>query len=306
MSASAYGPQDRQDHDERLVEALREQGATPAEIAEWAPTAARLGEWPEHAITPADTQRLLAALAPLVPTSSPVRQAVRERFARRRSGLAWLLDTARTQVSILRPSFWLLSAAIALLGAYVEVAPWDGDAVLLVRAAAPLLAFLGIVAIFRGMGLRMIECEIGCPPSALELTIARLVVVLGYDIGLGLCLGVGLWLRGGHGAPGEMSFLALTLHWLTPLLLVAGLALMLSLRLPIALASGIAYGCWLAGLSLYYSIASSMERVGQYAPAPPPTLPIGVELALGLAGLALLSVGTWRLPANISRMLPIV
>jgi hypothetical protein len=31
-----------------------------------------------------------------------------------------------------------------------------------------------------------------------------------------------------------------------------------------------------------------------------------VELALGLAGIALLSVGTWRLPANISRMLPIV
>lgn len=288
------------DSGEHLAEALREQDATPEEIVEWAPVARRIGEWPERAIAPADTQRLLAVLAPLVPARSAVRQALRERFARR-GGLAWLLDTARVQVSLLRPSFWLLSTAIALLGAYVELAPWDADAVLFLRATAPLLAFLGITAIFRGVGLRTLECEIGCPPSALQLTIARLVVVLGYDIGLGLCLGLALWLRGPQGAAGEVSFLALTLHWLMPLLLVAGVALVLSLRLPVALAAGVAYLIWLAALGLDYSIAYSVAQAG---PRNPPTLPIGVEIGLGLAGLALLTVGTLRVPASVSRMLP--
>jgi hypothetical protein len=300
MSSPSSWPLERP---EQLAEALGELDATPAEIAEWLPLAERLAEWPERTITRADNAHLLAALAPLVPTPSPVRQAVRRHFARPQNTLGWLLEIARVQVSILRPSFWLTSAVVALLGVYAELAPWNSNAGLYLRAIAPLLAFLGIIAAFRGAGLRMLECEIACPPSALQLTIARLVIVLGYDIGLGLCLGLAFWLRGTQAAAGEVSFLALTLHWLMPLLLVAGLALVLSLRLPVTLASGIAYGSWLTGLSLFYSVSSSVTliEVNSYTSH---ELPLGVEIACGLAGLALLTLGTWRLPASIARLLP--
>jgi hypothetical protein len=304
MSAPAPGspsPYDR----ERIEAALREQDAAPAEIAEWTPVVERVAQWPAPAVTPADTLRLLAALAPLVPLRSPVRQAVHERLARRRGHLAWLLDTARVQISLLRPSFWLLSAAVALLGIYAELSPWDADAVFFVRALGPLLAYLGITTVFRGIRLHTLECELVCPPSALQLTIARLVIVLGYDVGLGCCLGLALWLRTVPGAPGDVGFLALTLHWLTPLLLVAGLALVLSLRLPVGMAAGVAYLGWLSALGLFYSISSSLaDSAAQPYPRTPPAIPLGVELALALAGLALLTVGTWRLPTSVSRLLP--
>lgn len=304
MRMSSSSSSDDQQLQDRLVEALREQDATPAEIADWLPIAQHIAASPERTITPSDTQRLLAALAPALPRPSPVRQALRERFTQRRGSLAWLLDTARTQVSILHPSFWLMSAAVALLGIYAELATWDTNAVLIVRALGPLLAYVGITAIFRGVRLRMIECEFGCPPSALQLTIARLVIVLSYDIALGLCLGLALWAHSTRDAQGGVSFLALTLHWLTPLLLVAGLALVLSLRLPVTFAAGLAYLSWLAALGLYYSISESLSTVAvQIGPQVPPTVPVGVEIAIGLVGLALLSIGTWRLPASIARLL---
>jgi hypothetical protein len=306
MNMPSFRSSHRRELRERLAETLAQQDATPAEIAEWTPVVQHLGEWPEHVPTIADTRRLLAALASLVPQRSPVRLAVRERFARRGS-FAWLLDIGRAQVSILRPSFWLLSAAVALLGVFVELASWDTDAVLWVRALGPLLAYLGITAIFRGVRLRMLECEIGCPPSPLQLALARLVIVLGYDVALGFCLGVALWLRGAPEVPGGASFLAVTLHWLTPLLLVAGLALVLSLRLPVGLAATIAYAGWLSALGLYYSIATSLaDGAARVGPSTPPTIPIGVESALALAGLLMLTVGAWRLPTSISRLLPTV
>jgi hypothetical protein len=301
MSTHSQWPLDSR---EALDAALREQGALPDEIDAWAPVVQRLADWPERRVAPADTNRLLAALAPLVPHRSEVRQAVRTHFARQRSGVAWLLEMARVQVSILRPSFWLVSVAVTLLGAYVELAPWDTDSVLIVRAIAPVLAFLGITAMFRGPGLRTLECEIACPPTAMQLAIARLVVVLGYDIVLGQCLGLALWLHGTVGLHGGLSFLTLTLHWLMPLLLVSGLALVLSLRFPAAVASGIAYACWLAGLSLFYSIADATAGVGGPTPSAPATLPLAVEIALGLAGIALLALGTLRFPTSITRMLP--
>src|SRR5258707_1286704 len=82
-----------------------------------------------------------------------------------------------------------------------------------------------IPAVLRGVGLGAGECEIACPASPVQLTLARLAVVLGYDVALGLCLSVVGWLRAMHAGA---SFLAVTLHWSMPLLLVAGLALVLS------------------------------------------------------------------------------
>jgi hypothetical protein len=166
-----------------------------------------------------------------------------------------------------------------------------GDSVFFLQALGPLLAFLGISSAFRGAGLRTLEYELACPPSPLQLVVARLVVVLGYDVGLGLCLAAGLWRYGGE------SFLAVILHWLMPLLLVAGCALALSLRVPSGLAAGLAYASWLTILAIA-TLEAQMQTSLALA------IPAGMELALGAAGLALLVMAMSRFPRAIPRLLP--
>src|SRR5438034_1119506 len=96
---------------EQLTDLLREQGATPEECADLLPAVRRLSEWQAPQPSPADTRHLLARLVPALLAPSPVRQAIREH--RKHRG-AFLLATARAQVSLFGPGFWLVSALVTL------------------------------------------------------------------------------------------------------------------------------------------------------------------------------------------------
>jgi hypothetical protein len=279
---------------EHLDDALREQEATPAEIAEWAPVMGRLAAWPDRHITPTDSQRLLAALAPVVPAAtpaaSPVRQALRQRFDHPQSRIAWLLDMACTQVSLFGQAFWLVSALVTLVGAMAVLGNSNASLStqeLMLRASGPFLAFLGTVIAFRGTQERVLECELVCPPAPLQLAMARLVIVLGYDLGLGLALCLALW------AGGSAQVLALVLSWFTPLLLVAGLALLLSLRLSIQVAAALAYGSWLAVLAFTTNWGLQVLSLTPLSDA-----------AIGCLGLAMLAVALLCLQADLPHLLP--
>ncbi len=128
---------------EQLAEALREQGATPEELADLLPAVHRLSEWQAPQPSLADTQRLLAQLTPELPALSPVRQAIRARQQRQGANLSWLLDTARTQVSLFGPAFWLVSALVTLVGAVVVLSGALPNEELMLRASGPFLAYLG-------------------------------------------------------------------------------------------------------------------------------------------------------------------
>jgi len=270
---------------EQLTDALREQGATPEERADLLPALRRLSEWQAPQPEPADTRRLLARLATELPAPSPVHQAIREH--QQRTGVFWLLATARTQVSLFGPAFWLVSALVTLVGAGVVLSKVLPDQELVLRASGPLLAYLGTVFAFRGPGLRVLELELVCLPSPLQLAIARLVIVLGYDVGLGLALSLALW------AGGAGQVLALTLAWLMPLLLVAGLALLLSLRLSVQAAASLAYGSWLAVLAI--GTTSNLQTF-LLAPA--------LSVLPGCIGLALLVIALLGLHTGMHRLLP--
>jgi hypothetical protein len=284
---------------EQLTELLREQGVTPEECADLLPTLYRLSEWQAPQPSPADTRRLLSRLAPELPAHSPVRQAIREH---RQQRVFWLLATARAQVSLFGLGFWLVSALITLVGAVVVLKVASYQAVggargvlsnalpvqaLVLGVSGPLLAFLGTIVAFRGRGARTLELELVCLPSPLQLAMARLVIVLGYDVSLGLALSLALW------AGGSGQVLTLTFSWLMPLLLVAGLALLLSLRLSIQAAAALAYGSWLAFLTI--STISNLQAL-LLAPA------LGV--LPGCIGLAGLSIALLRIHADMHRLLP--
>jgi hypothetical protein len=272
---------------EQLAEALREQGVAPEELANLVPAVHRLSEWQAPRPSSADTQRLLVQLATALPALSPVRQAIRAHRQRQGAGVRWLLATARIQVSLFGPAFWLVSALVTLLGAGVVLSKVLPDQGLLLRASGPFLAYLGTSIAFRGTTARALECELVCPPSPVQLALARLVVVLGYDVALGLALSLVLWVGGAE------QVAALMLSWFMPLLLVAGLALALSLRLSIQVAASLAYGGWLAALAMDANVNLPLLRL---TPA--------TDALLGGIGLALLAVALLRLPTDMPRLLP--
>lgn len=275
------------DSSEHLEQALREQGETAEDIAALAPALFALRAWDAPSPTGTDKQRLLARLTPLLAELSPVRQALRAQRRDIWGRLLAFLEVARAQVSILQPSFWLLSAFLVLLGFLAHfVIP--GSYALILQVIGPFLAYLGAQAIFRGVRLHMLEFELSCPPSPQQLTIARLLVVLLYDVVLGLLLSLLLLTRGGE------SFLTLTLDWLMPLLLIMGLTLLLSLRFSIYVAAAIAYVGWLLllGLTLpVYGGALSFSLLSL--------------LAMGLAGLLFLVIAVRSIPISIARQLTV-
>ena len=274
---------DTNDRDD-LRECLWELDATPAEIAAWTPLVRRLAEWPEERITPADQRHLLSVLEQAIPLHSAVRQAIREQTPHR---VTALLITARTQVRLFGLGFWLASALITLLGAAVVLGRMIPDQELVLRVSGPLLAYLGTIVAFRGRGARVLELELVCLPSPLQLAIARLVIVLGYDVGLSLVLSLVLW------AGGSEQVLTLTLAWFMPLLLVAGLALLLMLRFSVRTASAVAYGSWLAFL-----VISAVSHLQGLLLAP------GLLVLPGCIGMAELTLALLRMHANMHRLLP--
>lgn len=272
------------DHDDELPDALQELDASAEEGAAWAMVLERLVEWPNRRIMPADQNRLLATLGVVMPQPSPVRATIQERLARR-NPLVALLATVHSQVNVLRPSFWGLGALLILAGVIVELAsPSNTVSITLLWALTPLLAYLSVASVFRSARWHTLEWELACPPSAFQLIVARLTIVLGYDVALGMILSVVGTLRGNG------DFLVVTLHWLMPLLLTFGIALALSLRLPAAVAAGIAYCGWLLLLAL------GAERLqALFIPQ--------LEALLSLVGVGLVVLALWRFTEEVPRHL---
>jgi hypothetical protein len=249
-----------------VADLLREQGEDDESIQALSPTLNRLRDWPAPTPTPQDTLMLVERLKPLLPlhSSTPstatsyVRQAQHEQSAHMQvaDSLNQFLRIAVAQVGLLRPSFWLVSLAIVAVGALIVLSGLSNQQTNMLRALGPLLAVLSVSSIMRSRQLGVLELELSCPVSPLQLALARMVVVLGYDIGLGLVFSVVLSASGqGRGQIEEIdaSLLALILHWLAPLLLVSGVALLLSLKLPPMVAGTIAYAAWLSMLVLALS-----------------------------------------------------
>lgn len=276
----------RDNHDD-LMASLWELDASPEDVEAWVPIVQQLAAWRDPRITPADHGRLLALLGQELPRAAPVtavRQAIRQRLARQ-NRIVTMLAVVHSQVSMLRLSFWVLSALLVSLGVVIELAPSDNSvSIAWLRALAPLLAYLSVASVFRSARLHTLEWEFACPPSPLQLIAARLFIVVGYDVGLGLILSMIGW------AQGEGSFLVVTLHWLMPLLLITGLALVLSLRLPAPTAAGIAYSGWLTLLVLGGGQVQGL-------------LSLQTELLLGLAGGSLLGLALLRFTHEIPRHL---
>jgi hypothetical protein len=267
---------------ERIQKALRELGEPDAEIDALTPALLRLSE-AAAPLDPAKTAALVERLAALLPAAttpaakppSRVRQALARRWATPGAQLLYFLDVARAQISILRPGFWLFSLFITLLGGALTVSDMHLPQVLALWLVAPTLAMVGVHYGFLSAVHQVGELEAVCPVSPLRLTLARLIILLSYDI---LLLGgLSAFFAGSPQSPG---FGGLLLHWLAPLLLVTGVALAVSVRFSLRSALTTGYLGWILFVFLVNQPGGGVSAGA-------------VEGALGFLGLSLLLVGVW-------------
>jgi hypothetical protein len=255
----------------RWEAALREDGASVEEVARTVPILRSVASLEVPVPALADTEILLAKLE----------SAMREEFGHVRrtrvnpaglvQNLATVLAVARAQLAVFPVGFWIASGVVMLVGVALIGLGLDPSRSLIFYMVGPLLAFLGMQSAFQGTSLGVLELELACPTSPRQLTLARLVVMLGYQVPAGLLLSGPLWVTGGP------ALLSLTLTWLAPLLLASGLTLILSLRISMPRAAAVVYALWMVAVLGSWRLNGPEVSVG-----------IPVEAAMAAGGLVLL------------------
>ncbi|HPH97709.1 MAG TPA: hypothetical protein PKW33_15910 [Anaerolineaceae bacterium] len=244
--------------DQAQVEAaLRELGEPEADIEALTPAVMALDAWQVEASTPASRQKLLEALMPAMPepenVPSVVQQAVARRWESQLAQLEFFLDVARAQVSVLRPGFWFFSILIVLLGMVLTTPEFNIPDPVILWLVTPVVALVGIHYGFQSVIHRVSELEAAAPISPLRLSLARLMIVLIYDILLLSAFSLFLISQGEAGG----SLTDLILHFLSPLLLVSGVALTCSLRWSMRVSLTVGYTVWMVFVMAMLNLVSA-------------------------------------------------
>jgi hypothetical protein len=181
----------------------------------------------------AATARLLADLQP------ELRAGVR---ARRRAALAWPWLLLRAQLRVVHREIWLASALVMALGALVTAATYHSAATgaLPLVLLAPLVTALGAAYLFGPEGQGSLEVELAAPASPRLILLARLCLLFGFNLLLGL-LG-SLALARVHA---EVLLGPLVSTWLAPMACLSALAFLLSVLLADPTAAAlVSLGLW--------------------------------------------------------------
>lgn len=175
-----------------------------------------LSGWRAPEPDPAARARLIRQLerVPLPPRNAP-------RFTPR---WAWLI--ARSQLRLVHPGMWVASALVMTLGALVTLALYeptlngrDLPFVLL----APLVAAVGAAFLYGGDSDPPLELMLATPVSPQVILLARLALLFGFNLILGLIGSLMLTLT--HA---EITLVPLILAWLAPMTALSALAFLLS------------------------------------------------------------------------------
>jgi hypothetical protein len=131
------------------------------------------------------------------------------------------------QIPLVRQRLWAGSALVMALGAVVAASVRSATAAgLVVALVAPVVAALG-VAVMHGPGSDpRLELALATPTLPRLVVLARLLLVVGYDFALALIASA---VVAGAGRS-SIGLLALVDQWLGPLLLLAPLSLVVSIR----------------------------------------------------------------------------
>jgi len=179
--------------------------------------AAGLAARPLEATLP-DVEGLLARLPAPAVRPAPARTTA----FRGRSRKTWQRTGALlcAQARVVRGEIWIASALILALGLLVTGAASRAPSLALV---APLVAAAGVAFLYGPAMDPALEIELAAPVSPRLVLLARLALVFGFDLGLGLAASVALALL----RPGVLLW-PLVASWLAPMAFLSMLALLLT------------------------------------------------------------------------------
>jgi hypothetical protein len=155
--------------------------------------------------------------------------------------LLWLIHFVGSQLRLVRRDIWPASATLMAIGAAISVLASSAGGVTgeALSLFAPLAAAVGIAQIYGQENDPAFEIALATPTSPRLVLVARLVVVLAWDLALAIGASLILVLLNGPAV-----FLPLVSLWLGPMLLLGCLALLLSLYLHSSLAIAVASVLW--------------------------------------------------------------
>jgi Putative zinc-finger len=138
-------------------------------------------------------------------------------------GPSVLLALVRAQVPLVRPQIWSASALVLSLGVLVTLVNHRGGAALM-SLVAPIVAAAGIAFIYGPENDPSLELALATPTPARLVLLARLTIVVAFDLGVAILASGGVVALGD--APDGLG--QLILQWLGPMLLLSATSLWLS------------------------------------------------------------------------------
>lgn len=186
-----------------------------------------------------DTNQLIQSLKPVF-SQRGLRVTEGKRFRDKMAetpynkGIPAIIALVGVQMSLMGSGFVIVTVAFLILGLLVTNVIGDGSSKFLITAS-PFLGLLTLCYEQRAQLYKVEEMEQTCRYSPAQIDTARMVVVLGYNMVLGMV--ATLLLNSFY----TVVIWNLMMNWLAPLLLIVGIALFTSLKF------GITGGCIIAG-----------------------------------------------------------
>lgn len=178
-----------------------------------------------------------------------------------RTKIIGLLEMAAREIGFMSSTYWLISFALFILGAY---SIWmNGGSIINNRnpyvsgvLLAPMPFILGIIEIFKGREEGVIELELSCKISIGEIMFSRLIIICIYSILLNTMLSIVLvYFNSG------ILLLRITLMWLAPFTVISGIGLILVSKMRGSYVAVIFTGVWMVLVMAILTQKKIMDRL---------------------------------------------
>lgn len=205
------------------------------------------------------------------------------------------LAIAGREISFIDDTYWIVTLGLFVAGILTL---WFGDSPTmtgnnpyrLVILYSPVPFVLGMLELLRGRDEEVLELELSCKSTITEVLLSRLIIICIYNILLNLLLSAILAAFGSH-----LELARMTMLWLTPFTLVAGISLLAASRMRGGYLVTIFSAIWMIIAMSLLSQKAVMERIEQ--------LDGGVCGILALAGFLMMLWQGSRLLRDNGRVL---
>lgn len=195
-----------------------------------------------------------------------------------------LLLNVRHQVSLLDKRFWMISFIILFLG-YISL-KYSGDISIILLG--PVVSVFSIYYLYRGRYYNVFEMEAVCKYSMYEITLARTVIILIYNIVFATILAIINYMMWNINI---WAFLILT--WLSPLLMSYYLTLYFFYKKGVIhsmIANGIAWVLYVSSFQFFLKVSQSNQSYAYGSEVYNNTMWININLVLILVSTMMLGL----------------